>query len=266
MSVKRKSQPPASKRAAKRAGARLHQKSMPSTQSTATTQSSLHNEHDDPNAEIRHIGDHNTRRAGPTVDTQTPQMLLDQAYGLIIEALTVMGYDTSDDNFRDTGPRAARGLLELVRPVAEIDAGVEALLEKSFTARYDEMVISKHNVCFGVCPHHLLPVIYRVSIAYLPSKKVLGISKLSRLAKLLARRPVLQEELTQDVADVLFTRLESRGAAAYVEGLHLCMAARGSESHEARVVTSAVRGIFRENPATRQEFLDLVTAAPQTLV
>lgn len=196
----------------------------------------------------------------------SPGHLLGRAYDLILQAFGKMGYDIHDDNFRDTGPRAAKGLLEMVHSMSEINVGVDELVGKSFSARYDEMVISKQNVCFGLCPHHLLPVIYRISIAYLPSKKVLGISKLSRLAKLLSRRPVLQEELTQDLAEVLHTRLQSRGSAAYVEGLHLCMAARGSESHEARVVTSAVRGVFREQPATREEFLKLVTSAQTPLI
>jgi GTP cyclohydrolase I len=188
------------------------------------------------------------------------------AYGDIVRTLGLMGYDTGDDNFRETAPRAAAALLELVLPVHEIEQAVDELVARSFTATYDEMVISKHNVCFGVCPHHLLPVIYRVSVAYLPSEKVLGISKLSRLVRLLARRPVLQEQLTQDLTEVLHSRMASRGAAAYIEGLHLCMAARGTEAHEARVVTSAVRGVFRAQPATRQEFLDLVTAAPLALL
>lgn len=222
---------------------------------------SLHRDHDDHDdgtaAAIRAI------RGAPE---DTPEHLLGQAYDLILEAFGRMGYDITDDNFRDTAPRAARGLLEMVRSVPDINIAVDELVGKSFSARYDEMVISKQNVCFGLCPHHLLPVIYRISIAYLPSKKVLGISKLSRLAKLLSRRPVLQEELTQDLAEVLHTRLQSRGSAAYVEGLHLCMAARGSESHEARVVTSAVRGVFREQPATREEFLKLVTTAQTPLL
>ncbi len=140
------------------------------------------------------------------------------------------------------------------------------MLSRTFPARYDEMVISKYNSTFGMCPHHLLPVIYRVSVAYLPGARVLGISKLSRLVRLLSRRPVLQEDLTNELAEILHSRLETRGSAAYVEGLHLCMAARGIEAHEARVVTSAVRGVFRENPATRQEFLDLVTASPLALL
>jgi GTP cyclohydrolase I len=121
------------------------------------------------------------------------------------------------------------------------------------------MVISKHNVSFGVCPHHLLPVIFRISVAYIPRHKVLGISKLSRVCNLLARKPILQEDLTNELSRLLHEDLESQGGAAYVEALHLCMAARGIQAHEARVVTSAVRGVFRDQPATRQEFLDLVT-------
>ncbi len=197
---------------------------------------------------------------------ETPLALLQRAYGDILRVLRQLGYPIDDDNFRDTAPRAARALLDLVLPTAEIEKEVDDLVARSFTARYDEMVISKHNVCFGVCPHHLLPVIYRVSVAYLPSEKVVGISKLSRLVRLLARRPVLQEQLTQDLAEMLYTRMGSRGAAAYIEGLHLCMAARGTEAHEARVVTSAVRGVFKDQPATRQEFLDLVTTPPLALL
>lgn len=140
------------------------------------------------------------------------------------------------------------------------------MLARTFPARYDEMVISKQNVAFGLCPHHLLPVVYRISVAYIPREKVLGISKLSRLCTVLARRPMLQEDLTHDLARILHEQLESRGAAAYIEGLHLCMAARGIGAHEARVVTSAVRGVFRDNAPTRQEFLDLVTAPAITLV
>ncbi|HEX2569962.1 MAG TPA: GTP cyclohydrolase I [Polyangia bacterium] len=187
-------------------------------------------------------------------------------FGLILEGLAKMGYPVDDENFRETGPRAAKALMELVRPLPEIEQAVTDLVEHSFPATYDEMVISKHNISFGVCPHHLLPVIYRISVAYLPLEKVLGISKLSRLVSLMARRPALQEQLTQDLAEVLYRRLGSRGSAVYAEGLHLCMAARGIQAHEARVVTSAVRGMFRDQSETRQEFLKLVTASPLSLL
>jgi len=193
--------------------------------------------------------------------------LLLEAYAKVIEAVGLMGYPVStDDNFTDTAKRAAKAMGELIRPIADINAEVDEMLARTFSARYDEMVISKHNIAFGMCPHHLLPVIYRISVAYLPGERVLGISKLSRLVHLLARRPVLQEDLTHELAQLLHERLETRGSAAYVEGLHLCMASRGIEAHEARVVTSAVRGIFRDDHATRQEFLDLVTAPQLNLL
>jgi GTP cyclohydrolase IA len=192
---------------------------------------------------------------------------LEAAYNQILDAFDDLGYPVKTDaNFTETAARAARAMVELVRPTDEIKQQIDDMLSRVFPAQYDEMVISKHNISFGMCPHHLLPVIYRVSVAYLPGDKVLGISKLSRIVQLLAHRPVLQEDLTQELASILHERMETRGSAAYVEGLHLCMAARGTGAHEARVVTSAVRGMFRENPATRQEFLDLVTAPPLNLL
>jgi GTP cyclohydrolase I len=187
--------------------------------------------------------------------------LLEDAYKQVLTAFGLIGYPvTTDENYTGTAERAAKAMLELVHPVSEVEDEITAMLEKTFPARYDGMVISKHNTCFSLCPHHLLPVVYRVSVAYLPSVRVLGLSKLSRIIQLLARRPVLQEELTHDLADTLHTRLESLGAAAYIEGLHMCTAARGIEAHEARVVTSAVRGAFRDQPATRQEFIGLVAS------
>jgi GTP cyclohydrolase I len=141
---------------------------------------------------------------------------------------------------------------------------VRTLLSKSFPAKYNEMVISKHNTAFGMCPHHLLPVIYRISMAYIPTEKVLGLSKLSRLARLIARGPRLQEDLTHELADILFEQVESQGSAVYIEGLHMCMAARGVGAHEARLVTSGVRGVFLEKHATREEFIKLVLAPTMT--
>jgi GTP cyclohydrolase I len=193
--------------------------------------------------------------------------LLNEGYEKVLEAFGLMGYPVDkDDNFTETAARAARAAAEMVRPPAVISAAVDEMLSRTFPAKYDDMVISKHNICFGVCPHHLLPVIYRISVAYLPGTRVLGISKLSRLVGLLARRPVLQEDLTQELSQILHERLETRGSATYIEGLHMCMAARGIQAHEARVLTSGVRGLFRDHLATRQEFLDLVTAPPLNLL
>jgi GTP cyclohydrolase IA len=187
-------------------------------------------------------------------------------YDKILEGLSVLGYSTSDENFTGTAARAARGLAELALDRDKVREEIHAMLQKTFPAKYSEMVISKHNVAFGCCPHHLLPVIYRISVAYIPLTKVLGISKLSRLVKLMARAPVLQEDLTHEIVHILDKELDSSGAAAYIEGLHMCMASRGVSSHETRVVTSAVRGVFLENMATREEFIKLVTASHPALL
>jgi len=191
--------------------------------------------------------------------------LFTEGYEKIIAGLRQLGYDVDDANFLETAARGAKGFHELVHDQKQVKPAVAALIEKTFPAKYTEMVISKHNTAFGVCPHHLLPVIYRISMAYIPTEKVLGLSKLSRLARLIARGPRLQEDLTHELADILHLQLQSQGSAVYIEGLHMCMAARGVGAHEARLVTSGVRGVFLEL-ATREEFIKLVVAPKDNLV
>jgi len=208
----------------------------------------------------------------PHASTETPleeaaRAALEQGYEKIMEGLRKLGYASDgDENFVGTATRSASGFANLIVSRERRDAEIIALLNKTFPAKYSEMVISKHNVAFGCCPHHLLPVLYRISVAYIPRERVLGISKLSRMAKLLARAPILQEDLTHDLAQILHERLHSEGAAVYIEGLHLCMASRGIQAHEARVVTSAMAGVFLSQPETRTEFVKLVTAAHPPLV
>jgi GTP cyclohydrolase I len=186
--------------------------------------------------------------------------LFTEGYEKIIEGIGRLGFDVGDPNFADTAARAAKGLHELIHDQKQVKPEIEELLAKTFPAKYTEMVISKHNTAFGVCPHHLLPVIYTISLAYIPTEKVLGLSKLSRLARMIARGPRLQEDLTHQLADILHHQLQSQGSAVYIEGLHMCMAARGVGAHEARLVTSGVRGVFLEHESTRQEFIKLVVA------
>src|ERR1043165_6440917 len=192
--------------------------------------------------------------------------LFTEGYAKILEGTSALGYDPSDDTFADTAARAAKGLHELIHDRKKGQFQVSALLGKTFPAKYTEMVISKHNTAFGVCPHHLLPVIYRISMAYIPTDKVLGLSKLTRLARRIARGPRLQEALTHELADILHHQLASQGSAVYIEGLHMCMAARGVGAHEARLVTSGVRGVFLEHLATREEFIKLVCAPQGTVL
>ncbi len=189
-----------------------------------------------------------------------------QGYESILEGFSQLGYDIKDDNFIGTAARSARGLTQMVKNKVEVADQVDAMLTKTFPAKYKEMVISKHNAAFGLCPHHLLPVIYRISLAYIPVGHVLGLSKLSRIAKLKAQAPILQEDLTHELAVIMHEKLESEGSGVYIEGLHMCMAARGVNAHEARLVTSAVKGVFLEKKATRNEFIKLVTADHPRLV
>jgi GTP cyclohydrolase I len=190
--------------------------------------------------------------------------LFTRGYEQIIQGLGRLGYAIDDENFRETAARAAKGFHELVHDQKQVNPAIAELLSKTFPAKYTEMVISKHNIAFGVCPHHLLPVVYNISLAYIPVEKVLGLSKLTRLARMLARGPRLQEDLTHELADTLHEQLQSHGSAVYIEGLHMCMAARGVGAHEARLVTSGVRGVFLEQLATRDEFMKLVTQPNNT--
>jgi len=192
--------------------------------------------------------------------------LFTEGFSKILEGVNQLGYDTKDANFADTAKRAAKGFHELVNDQKQVKGEVAALIAKTFPAKYTEMVISKHNTAFGMCPHHLLPVIYRISMAYIPTDKVLGLSKLSRLARMIARGPRLQEDLTHELADILHRQLASQGSAVYIEGLHMCMAARGVGAHEARLVTSGVRGVFLDHLATREEFIKLVVAPHNTVL
>jgi len=192
--------------------------------------------------------------------------LFEEGYAKLLQGLLSLGYPVDDDeNFRGTAARAARGFAELVGDENNVRREVAEMLAKTFPAKYKEMVISKNNVAFGICPHHLLPVVYRISMAYIPTEKVLGVSKMSRLAGLMAGKPVLQEDLTHELCRIMHEELQSDGAAVYIEGLHMCMAARGAKAYDSRVVTSAVRGVFL-NHETRDEFMKLVTAPHPTLL
>lgn len=191
----------------------------------------------------------------------------EEGYKHILKGIGLLGYPVEDDaNFLGTDLRAAKGLGQLILDKTKVESEIAEMLTKTFPAKYKDMVISKHNVAFGVCPHHLLPVIYRISVAYIPTSKVLGISKLSRLTKLLARAPMLQEDLTHELSRILHQELQSDGSGTYVEGLHMCMASRGAGAHETRVVTSAMRGAFLDQMSTRQEFIKLVTASHPNLI
>jgi GTP cyclohydrolase I len=127
-----------------------------------------------------------------------------------------------------------------------------------FSVCYDEMVVVKDIEIFSLCEHHLLPFFGRCHVAYIPKKRVVGLSKIPRLVNMYARRLQIQERLTRQIADALAKRLEPDGVGVIIEARHLCMVMRGVEKQHSQAVTSAMLGSFRDDMQTRNEFLSLV--------
>ena len=168
--------------------------------------------------------------------------------------LDAFGEDECREGLERTPERVARMYDELlagyrVDPFALIN---DAL----FDIEYDQMVIVRDIEFYSMCEHHMLPFIGRAHVAYLPEKKVIGLSKIPRVVDLFARRLQVQERMTSQVAEFLEAALHPHGVAVVVEGLHLCAMMRGVKKANARMVTSAMLGAFKENEATRQEFMD----------
>ena len=146
---------------------------------------------------------------------------------------------------------------------AELFSGLHAnpidLLTVGFEEdEHKEMVIVRDIAFASLCEHHFLPMHGVAHVGYIPDGRIVGISKIARLVDVLARRPQVQERLTSQVADLLMKGLKARGAAVVIEATHLCMTMRGVRKPGSRIVTSATRGIFRENPSTRAEFMSLI--------
>src|SRR5438093_10954951 len=127
-----------------------------------------------------------------------------------------------------------------------------------FTEDYSEMIVLRDIAFYSLCEHHILPFFGRAHVAYLPDGRIVGISKLARLVEGYARRPQVQERLTTQIADALNEELNPIGAACVIEAVHTCMTIRGAKKHGSTMVTSALRGIFKENPSSRAEILTLM--------
>jgi GTP cyclohydrolase I len=131
-------------------------------------------------------------------------------------------------------------------------------LDVGFTEQYDEMVVLREIPFYSMCEHHLLPFMGKAHVAYLPRGRVVGLSKLARVVEGFARRPQLQERLTCQIADLLMEKLDAKGAAVIIEATHTCMTIRGVKKPGSLMVTSAMRGSFRSNLATRTEAITLL--------
>jgi len=173
----------------------------------------------------------------------------------------VTGMDANDPNFTDTPNRVARAYEELCGGAYNFEERCNQILDKSFPNEkgYREMVFVDNIQSAGVCPHHLLPVEYIIHIAYIPSPegKVVGLSKIARIADMCASRPVLQETVTQDIL-IQLRKLNPEGLGVYVRGRHGCMRVRGVMQPASSTTTTAFDGIFMDNDSTRAEFMGLV--------
>ena len=171
------------------------------------------------------------------------------------EILLAVGEDPDREGLRETPARVARMYAELF---SGLHCDPREILSKSFTQKYDEMVLVKDIRFASMCEHHLLPFFGRAHVAYLPKGKIVGLSKLPRVVEVLSRRPQVQERMTEELADLVMDELDARGVGVVVEASHTCMTIRGVRKSKSICTTSAMRGVFKDNQSTRAELMALV--------
>src|SRR5213082_1193088 len=175
---------------------------------------------------------------------------------LIRALLAELGEDPTREGLLDTPKRVEKAMKFLT---SGYDADIDHVLNNAlFTVDYSEMVIVKDIDFYSLCEHHLLPFFGKCHVAYIPSAKVIGLSKIPRIVDVFARRLQVQERLTNQVADTIREKIAPLGVAVVLEATHLCMSMRGVEKQNSFCVTSAMLGAFRDNSRTRMEFLELI--------
>jgi len=172
-----------------------------------------------------------------------------------------IGEDTEREGIIKTPHRAAEAFKFLTKGYTQ-DAA-ELLNNAVFNETYDDMVVVKGTEFYSLCEHHLLPFYGRVHVGYIPNGKIIGLSKIPRLIEMYARRLQVQERLTKEIAEALENALHPQGVAVVIEGMHMCMMMRGVQKQNATMITSHMMGTFRNDRATRQEFMSLVKAQGQ---
>lgn len=174
---------------------------------------------------------------------------------LVGRQLELLGEDPARDGLRRTPNRVAAALRWLTRGYRE---NVHEIVgEAIFDDAYENMVMVRDVELFSLCEHHLLPFFGRVHVAYIPAGRILGLSKVARIVEVFARRLQVQERLTEQIADALMQVLQPRGVGVAIEAQHLCMMMRGVEKQSSLTATTALRGVVRDEAATREEFLRL---------
>ena len=175
---------------------------------------------------------------------------------LVRKMLVALGEDPNREGLRKTPERFEKALKFLTSGYHQ---NLDTVLNgATFSVHYDEMVVVKDIEFFSLCEHHLLPFFGKAHVAYLPSQKVLGLSKIARLVNMYARRLQIQERMTSQIAEAISEKVSPEGVGVIIEARHLCMQMRGVEKQHGQAVTSAMLGSFRHNKQTRDEFLSLV--------
>ena len=175
---------------------------------------------------------------------------------LVRQMIVQLGEDPNREGLRRTPERFEKALRFLTSGYRQDPAKI--LNGAMFSVTYDEMVVVKDIEVYSLCEHHLLPFFGKCHVAYIPNKKVVGLSKIARLVNMYARRLQIQERLTSQIAHTLEDQLSPQGVGVIVEARHLCMVMRGVEKQNSAAMTSAMLGVFRENKQTRDEFLSLI--------
>ncbi|MCG3199139.1 MAG: GTP cyclohydrolase 1 [bacterium] len=171
------------------------------------------------------------------------------------EILIAVGENPDREGLKKTPHRVAKMFAEVFSGLYQ---DPDAVFATSFEEKYNEMVLLKDIPLHSMCEHHLLPFIGMAHVAYIPNGRVAGLSKLARVVDHFAKRPQVQERLTEQIADFIESRLETKGVAVIIEATHSCMTIRGVRKPGARMVTSAMRGFFLKDPRSRHEVLSLI--------
>ena len=175
---------------------------------------------------------------------------------LMRKVIALVGEDPGREGLRKTPERFEKALKFLTSGYHQ---SVDTVLNgATFSVHYDEMVVVKDIEFFSLCEHHILPFFGKAHVAYLPSKRVLGLSKIARLVNMFARRLQIQERMTYQIAQAIEEKISPEGVGVIIEARHLCMQMRGVEKQHGQALTSAMLGSFRHNKQTRDEFLSLV--------
>ncbi|MBV6626665.1 MAG: GTP cyclohydrolase I FolE [Rivularia sp. (in: Bacteria)] len=192
-----------------------------------------------------------------SLSTQNKPNVTDEEMMQAVRTLLLgLGEDPDREGLKDTPKRVVKALQFLTKGYHE---SLDELLNGAvFTEDANEMVLVRDIDIFSSCEHHILPVLGRAHVAYIPNGKVIGLSKIARICEMYARRLQVQERLTLQIADALQGLLKPQGVAVVVEASHMCMVMRGVQKPGSWTVTSAMRGVFAEDARTREEFMNLI--------